>query len=154
MVITKSLEINPWILYYHETCEKKWTKESYINVCEFNSVEEFWKFFNNFNFLHNGMLFFMRKNIFPLWEEPENINGGSWSIKIPKQDASDLWLELMLGLIGEYLTNENMDDINGISITPKPKASIIKIWHGQSRKRDKIIFDRKKEFMYKKFKKR
>lgn len=149
-----SFEIEPWILYYHETTEKDWTKKSYHKIWEFNTVEDFWRFFNNFEYLHNGMLFFMRKNVFPLWEEPENINGGQWSIKIPKQEAHNLWTELIMSLIGEYFTKEHMNDVNGISITPKPKASLIKIWHGHSKKKDKIIFERKNDFMYKKFKKR
>ncbi len=147
-----SHEIQPWVLYYHETTEKDWTKKSYQKLWEFHTVEDFWSFFNNFDYLHNGMLFFMRQNVFPLWEEPENINGGQWSIKIPKQYAYDLWMELTMSLIGEYFTKENLNDITGISITPKPKASLIKIWHGNSKKKDKIIFDRKNEFMYKKFK--
>jgi translation initiation factor 4E len=147
--------IQPWVLYYHETDEKNWTKKSYHKIWEFNSVEDFWSFFNNFEYLHNGMLFFMRQNVFPLWEEPENINGGQWSIKVPKYEAHFLWTELTMSLIGEYFTTEEyMNDINGISITPKPKASLIKIWHSHSKLKDNINFKKKREYMYKKFKKR
>ena len=146
------MEIEPWVLYYHKTSEKNWTRNSYKKVWEFNTIEDFWGFFNNFEYLDEGMLFFMRKHVFPLWEEPENINGGYWSIKVGKDESSELWEEITMSLIGGYFTKENMDDITGISISPKPKASLIKIWHGHSRKKDKIVFDRKNEFMYKKFK--
>ena len=148
------METEPWILYYHGTTEKNWSKKSYKKVWEFNTVEDYWRFFNNFEYLHDGMLFFMRKDVFPLWEEPKNINGGSWSIKVSNKEAKDLWLEITMGMIGGYLTPLHMDDITGLSITPKPRASLIKIWHGHSKLKDEISFERKGDFMYKKFKKR
>lgn len=148
------LEINPWVLYYHSTTDKDWTKKSYQKIWEFHTVEEFWQFFNNFNYLHDGMFFFMRQNVFPLWEEPENINGGSWSIKLSRKMTNDWWQELMMSLIGEYFTDTYLKDINGISITPKPNSSLIKIWHGNSKLKDKISFQNKEKYMYKKFKRR
>mgnify|MGYP003351864353 CR=1 FL=1 len=55
-----------------------------IDAAEINTVEDFIGLFNNFNSFIKGMFFFMRKDIFPQWEDENNINGGYWSYKIGK----------------------------------------------------------------------
>jgi len=69
----------------------------------------------------------MKEDIFPLWEKPENLSGGTWSLQINRNSAERIWTHLTTLIIGRTLC-ENMDNINGISIRPKFKYSVIKIW--------------------------
>ena len=122
-----------WVLWYHDIKNNDWTINSYINIMEFNSVEDFWKLYLNINeeLIINGMFFLMRKDILPIWEHEKNINGGFWSFKIPMNQIFNAWQEISMALIGEYILNDknDIDSINGISISPKKNFSIIKIWN-------------------------
>ena len=74
------------------------------------------------------MLFLMRENIFPTWEDINNKNGACFSFKIPKKFILNEWNQLLLKCITENIDNNNYNNINGISISPKKEYNIIKIW--------------------------
>ena len=122
-----------WVLWYHDIKNNDWTISSYIKIMEFNTIENFWKLYLNIeqDLIINGMFFLMRKDILPIWEDPNNINGGFWSFKIPMNQIYNAWTEISMALIGEYILNNIEDTINitGISISPKKNFSIIKIWN-------------------------
>lgn len=132
-----------WTLWFHSLTDKNWLDNSYIKLYEIETIGDFWTVFNNFGYIHEGMFFLMRKHIFPLWEKPENIDGGTWSVSVPKLIASDIMLELSMALLGETLVdNMNMmSEINGISITPKYNSSVIKIWNKTSENSNKFVFN-------------
>ena len=131
-----------WILWYHSFKNSSWEKDSYVKCGQINSIQILWEYINNIHDLKKGMFFLMRKKIFPKWEEPENINGGAWTLSISSKDAKKNWIELMLSLVGETLTDD-MDQIHGISITPKRKYVIIKIWNKNSNKQN-LLFNNSK----------
>ena len=71
----------------------------------------------------------MKKGIFPNWEDPDNRNGGCLSFKIPSTNIIKEWNTLLLKCIkGGIVNPEYLDEINGISISPKKEFNIIKIW--------------------------
>jgi hypothetical protein len=72
----------------------------------------------------------MKQNFLPLWESPENINGGSWSFMVSKEHMEKTFYLLSSSILGNQLTLdvENMNYINGLSVTPKSNSFIIKIW--------------------------
>ena len=74
------------------------------------------------------MLFLMKNNIKPLWEDNENINGGSFSYKLSNKIVISIWKELSFLLIGETLIKNNSNQVNGITISQKKNFCIIKIW--------------------------
>lgn len=123
---------NKWILWYHDISEKDWSINGYLKISEFDTIEDFWATYNDLNelIIQNSMLFLMRDGINPLWEDPNNKNGGCWSFKISKNDVYKTWNDLSVHLIGENITKEidNSLNINGISISPKKCFSIVKIW--------------------------
>lgn len=127
---------NIWVLWFHNA-SNDWTINSYIKVSEIKTIEEFWEIYlrlNNF-IVQGGMFFLMKKNIEPLWENDENINGGCWSYKINKNDSLNAWTELSMYLCSEkLLKNEKLfSKINGISISPKKSFCILKIWNNDSK---------------------
>ena len=49
------------------------------------------------------MLFIMRENINPIWEDVKNKEGGSFSFKIGNKFIKDIWETLTYALWGEYI---------------------------------------------------
>ena len=135
----------PWVLWYHSLDEKEWTKDTYTKICELKSLKEFFATYNSFSSFMKGMFFLMRKDIFPQWEDESNINGGYWSFKIPKQVGDKAWYDISAACIGECLTKipENMDNINGISFSPKINNCIIKILNKSIEKNDSAALTEK-----------
>lgn len=120
-----------WTLYYHDPEDANWSNSSYIRVCEFSTIEEFWSLYQALpkSTFHLGMFFLMRDNIFPTWEDPLNQNGGYWSYKVPISDVLSVWESLSVYLVSENITPNDEKLINGISISPKKGFCIIKIWN-------------------------
>lgn len=87
----------------------------------------------------------MREGIEPIWEDPKNSDGGTFSIRVPHNEGYDLWVDIMIRMIGETLTYD-MQYINGISITYISDYNysggntlgecytLLKIWDGQEKK--------------------
>lgn len=95
----------------------------------------------------------MRKGIEPIWEDPKNSNGGTFTIKMNHLKGYDVWSTFVMYMLGETLTYE-MDNINGITVSylsdsynfnNQPSANInsytyIKIWDAKlGRKLDQFI---------------
>ena len=76
----------------------------------------------------------------PLWEDPINRNGGSWSFKVSKNCADNAWLGLSLYLIGESLCHDPLDLV-GISISPKKQFVTMRLWNIDSNKKDQYADD-------------
>ena len=81
-------------------------------------------------FVNNCMLFLMKEDITPLWEDSKNKQGGCFSYKINNKITYNTWKKTSFLLVGCLLTNSisHYNDINGITISPKKSFCIIKIW--------------------------
>lgn len=92
---------NNWTLWFHDPDSKNWSKESYIKIYTFNTVEGFWSIFNQIPDINinSGMFFLMKENIFPLWEDEQNNKGGYWSYKVSKKESPDAFLDLLKTII-------------------------------------------------------
>jgi translation initiation factor 4E len=126
-----------WVLWSHELNNNDWSIDSYNKIFEFNTINNFWKLYNNFDALgglNKKNFFLMKKGITPIWEDVHNRNGGICSFKIPITKSFGLWNELSVFIIGQSLYNDKniMTDINGISISSKNIWSIVKIWNKDS----------------------
>uniref|UniRef100_A0A6C0LRM9 Uncharacterized protein n=1 Tax=viral metagenome TaxID=1070528 RepID=A0A6C0LRM9_9ZZZZ len=86
----------------------------------------------------------MRDGIEPIWEDPKNSNGGTFTIKLPHSKGYDIWSKFITYMIGETLTYD-MSHINGITVSyisdynnqsPINNAmnnyTYIKVWDGKS----------------------
>ena len=113
-------------LYFHDPNSYNWEMDSYIELFEMNTIEDFWTIDNLIrNKIHLGMFFIMKNNIFPLWDSEDNIDGCSFSLKILKTEAKVYWSKICILLLSNNITKEEHIDlsknINGISISPKKK---------------------------------
>jgi len=104
-----------WVLLRNE-CTKDW-QGSQMNVHTFNTIEDFWRLFHNIrrpSKLGIVDLSMFKKDITPAWEDETCKQGGRWIAKIDKiqsEDLDDLWLNLVLTIIGE-----NFEELGGRSI--------------------------------------
>lgn len=121
---------NQWNLYIHNLTEKDWSLNSYKHVTTFSSIEDFWTFFNNYKDFRKFNFYVMRGNIKPVYEDPENQNGYSYSYIIPGRKVTDTFVDILVKMVSENLLDEkNTYEICGISLTPKLKGiSILKVW--------------------------
>ena len=126
---------NKYVLWSHETNTTDWNMESYTKLCSIETVSDFWEVFNHFHKLDTKTThyFLMKNNIDPIWEHPDNRNGGTCSLRIDIMNALDLWEDVCSRIVCEKLTNDTKD-INGISYNPKNNWAMIKIWNRDNKK--------------------
>lgn len=119
-----------WTLWTHLPTDD-WSLNSYKKITQFKTIEDSLQLLENLpeNIIKNSMLFLMREDIKPIWEDENNINGGCFSYKVNNKLVNDLWKKMAYILMGESLaTSEVSKKINGITISPKKNFCIIKIW--------------------------
>ena len=119
-----------WIIWGHEINNSDWSIESYKKIYEFDTIEDYWKFFKNIHHFKDFMLFIMRGDILPIYEDKMCENGGYYSYVVPVRNLTDSIERLMTRMIGETLTDtELFGEIIGMSVSPKGQKATIKIWN-------------------------
>lgn len=120
-----------WSFYFHDPYNIDWSISSFKFICNISNINDFIKVYLTYkDIIFKGMFFIMREHIQPIWEDENNINGGCFSYKISTSEADDKWFDLCGKVLGESLSSKECynSNINGISITPKKNANIIRIW--------------------------
>ena len=121
-----------WVLWAHLPHNTDWSLKSYIKILEVSNVESVIALINSLpdQMIKNCMLFFMKKGILPMWEDPKNCDGGCFSFKITNKNIPKVWKNLSYMLTGDSLTNNKklLQTINGITVSPKKSFCILKIW--------------------------
>lgn len=92
--------------FYHDKYSETKSYDERITLILDNVVtlKPFWGFLNNFP-MHSLKLkdsvHFFKRGVKPVWEDSRNINGGSWTFRIPKDKSEQLWQEVLMLAIGE-----------------------------------------------------
>ena len=120
-----------WVLWYHDASSDDWSLSGYEQLYSFDTIEDFWVLYNNLHDITNGMYYLMRKSVPPIWDAPENIDGGAWTFRVDKKNLTDFWLNLSLLCIGETIC-ENSESILGISFSPKLRFATVRVWTSQT----------------------
>jgi len=115
-----------WTFWYDKYPGPGLTAEQYAGamrkIATVNNVQDFWGIFNNLPGLdtipNKSSYHLMKNGSLPLWEDQANINGGNFSFKIKRNDATHVWLIMLLNVIGEQFHDVlyKDDDIQGISV--------------------------------------
>ncbi|KAF8677455.1 Eukaryotic translation initiation factor 4E [Rhizoctonia solani] len=126
-----------WVIWFHQRQNR--TPQTLINyeegikrVTAFSSVESFWSIFTHLNPPSNlqpttDYLIFHSGVQRPVWEDPMNVKGGKWSIRLRKGVADRLWEDLILALIGDQFEDE--DEVCGCVLSVRIQEDIISIWN-------------------------
>lgn len=136
VVLHNQIPLKSHILWAHSVDSSSWSIESYDKIYEINNVGRFWYIFNNLPLcdIKNNHFYLMKDGVDPIWEHVENRNGGVCSFRILLKDSMKLFEYLcILMLCDQIYEGGNMDDITGVSISPKNSWAIVKIWNKDSK---------------------
>jgi hypothetical protein len=125
--------ISKWDYYYHLPNDKNWEISSYkVILGDINSIEKVIALNESIpeSIVKNCMLFFMKSEITPMWEDKKNRNGGCFSYKVINKHIHQVWKDLLYSLCGETLCIDKKYNsiVNGITVSPKKNFCIVKIW--------------------------
>ena len=145
---TKAVVIHPlnckWVLYYHLPSDKSWTLSSYVVIDKNIDSAEKVVAMNTMvpdHVLYGCMFFCMKEGITPMWEDPQNKNGGCFSYRILNKTVPAVWRKLFSLLCGNSLCSNKKHEpfINGITVSPKKNFCIVKIWLNTCKFQDPTI---------------
>jgi hypothetical protein len=143
--LTAPFVSGPWTLYFHAPKERRWTLDTFKKIATVNNVQDVLSLFNEIGEkLKYGMFFFMKGSIPPLWENYQNIRGGSYSLRGNPTSGIEYYKIYVIAAMLNLANKESEDTIQGISISPKimngPSNTsrigfyVIKIWNKDSEK--------------------
>jgi len=121
-----------WTLWAHLPHDIDWTLKSYKKIMDISTINDVVSLYEVIpeKLIKNCMLFLMRKNITPRWEDEKNKEGGCFSFKVVNKDVKKIWRNISYALVGETLCKQSgyCNYITGITISPKRSFCIVKIW--------------------------
>ncbi len=140
ITLDSKIPTGQWTLYFHSPKEKRWSLDSYTQITTATTWNDVFSTLNEITDakLKGGMFFWMKAGIPPLWENHQNIRGGSYSLRGSIDTGLDVFLRYMVGCMMGLAANEGGDNIVGISISPKTVDRgnqqaigfyVIKIWN-------------------------
>jgi hypothetical protein len=147
MDLKAKIPTGSWTLYYHSPADKRWTPGSYTKVCTVETYEQFFAAMNALDdvSLHYGMLFWMRGSITPLYENIENLKGGSYSIRVSRSKSSHFYKLYVIASMMNVVFASADNIVNGVSITPKKVTdktqsyNVIRVWNRDCSKFNKPV---------------
>lgn len=102
----------------------------------FQTAEAFWQIFNNVKpssqLALNSNYHIFREGVQPMWEDPENKDGGKFVLTIPKKDSKngrcdEWWLFTILAVIGESM-DMGGDQVCGAVVSIRKNQDRIALW--------------------------
>uniref|UniRef100_A0A2P2HVZ9 eIF-4F 25 kDa subunit n=1 Tax=Hirondellea gigas TaxID=1518452 RepID=A0A2P2HVZ9_9CRUS len=130
-----------WCLWYFINDKNLAWEDSQIKVASYGTVEDFWALFNHIESaskLRVGCDYSLfKQGIKPMWEDSANINGGRWSISVPKNqrftELDDLWMEMIMMMVGENEEECVNQDICGAVVAVRPRNGRLALWTANGR---------------------
>ncbi|KAI9434544.1 eukaryotic translation initiation factor 4E class II [Russula earlei] len=115
-------------------------EEGIKKISSFASVESFWSLWTH---LHppsallptTDYLLFHQGVRRPVWEDPLNLPGGKWILRLRKGVADRIWEDLVLALIGDQFAGvaptheDEWPEICGCTISVRQNEDILSVWN-------------------------
>lgn len=128
--------LDRWCLYFIDKPSDSF--EPYL-VFEIDSVESFWRTLNNIptpSMSSPGCSYLLfREHIIPKWEDPNNKQGGAYSLKFKGYETAsfalldDAWLRLCSRCVGEcWSKDEYRERVNGVLVKVRDKFTTLQVW--------------------------
>lgn len=122
-----------WVLWYFDPRNKDWSLSNYKKIADMSTPQQFWTIVSSIpkEAWECGYFFFMRRGFRPIWEVPENENGGSWSKKVLTSEIHDIAIDLMVHCIASEngIFASRPETLVGFSTSPKGENNVVKIWN-------------------------
>lgn len=99
-------------------------------------VEGFWEFYSHLKrpsevqAPSDYQMF--RKDIKPMWEDPNNKDGGKWLIRVKKEYSDRLWEDLLLAIVGNQFESAGHGEVNGAVMSIRETHDVISVWNRTS----------------------
>ncbi|KAJ3435166.1 eukaryotic translation initiation factor 4e-1 [Anaeramoeba flamelloides] len=123
---------NKWTMWVDGYTQSRNWGEDLVKIIEFQTIEEFWGMYENLAKISktkNGTNFHLFKTgIKPAWEDPKNINGGKWNLRINRSvlKLDEMWLNTILSAIGENYDDD--DEVCGAVVSIRNNGDRIALW--------------------------
>jgi hypothetical protein len=132
------ISTGPWTMYFHEPEDKTWTPDSYKRIQKITTWEELGTLFREMGptRIANGMVFAMLADRSPLWENKENIRGGSYCLKVTRRNAVEVYQRYVAAASCGIITVA-ANPIVGVTMSPKKGFCIIKLWNTNAKEYNK-----------------
>ena len=135
--LSDTIPTGPWTLYFHQADAERWTLDTFVKVHTCNTWEDVLTVLEEVGQTRfkNGLPFFMRGDTLPLWENHQNIRGGSYSVKVPSDTVKEVYsIQLIQAMLGNaFKDKDNL--CMGVSMSPKKGTfNILKIWNSNAEK--------------------
>lgn len=137
-----------WNVYFDRQNKGQKKDDTYEATLEklgsqIESVQDFWRYNNNTPVNHIKMresIYLFKHGFQPIWEDRRNINGGSWTFRVPKSLGPDFWTRVQLMAIGEKLQGclDVGDQLCGVGLSVRFNSHLISIWHRDSSKQKSV----------------
>eukprot|EP01119_Soliformovum_irregulare_P008918 TRINITY_DN22014_c1_g1_i1.p1 TRINITY_DN22014_c1_g1~~TRINITY_DN22014_c1_g1_i1.p1 ORF type:complete len:224 (-),score=40.89 TRINITY_DN22014_c1_g1_i1:40-711(-) len=137
---------NEWSFWFDQYIGKDLSVQEYESSFRplglFSTVQAFWKYYNNIPAVESlgprKSYHLMKKGIKPLWEDESNVLGGSFTFKVSLEDTPQVWLTLLLSVVGENIASslKSGDDICGLSVSIRKGEAMFSIWNKRAELKD------------------
>lgn len=101
-------------------------------ICSFDTIRDFWEIFQHIrkpDTCRPGTeLFLFAQEIKPLWEDPNNTNGGKVSIRLRKNFSSIIWEEIIFAFIGDIFPESVAKEVTGLVISIRKECNVLQVW--------------------------
>lgn len=125
---------NSWSFWFYKNEKTKEWKDNVKFVTTVDFVEDFWGVYNHIQLVSKISVgcdyMFFKKDIPPMWEDPQNLDGGRWVVNLDKKYHQSLdmyWLNTLLALIGDQFLDESQY-VNGLWVNVRPRMDKISLW--------------------------
>ena len=99
--LSDSIPTGSWCLYYHNPVDTRWTPESYEKIAVVKTWDELFAIIRELTdvSIQQGMFFWMRDGIPPIYENHANIKGGCYSLRVSRQRATQFFLSYTISCL-------------------------------------------------------
>ena len=115
-----------WTIWAHLPHEQDWSMASYTPIMRVTTACELWGLIQLLPqaLMTDMMLFLMKDDTKPIWEDPVNSQGGYFSYKVMNKNVGEAWKSLMLRVGGGTLSDdaEFNATVTGVSPTGRPST--------------------------------
>lgn len=125
---------NPWSIWVHYMNDTDWSKTSYVKINTCDHVEEVIALHETMiqsePVFKKHMIFFMKSNIYPMWEDEANKDGGCFAFNLSNATIYEKWKNVVYSVIGNTISSSPgfLEDITGVVISPRRHHYVVQLW--------------------------
>jgi len=101
------------------------------SIASFDTAEQFWACYGHLRrpdaLVNVSDIHLFKKGLRPVWEDPENLEGGKWMIRLKKGLASRYWESLLVAILSEQF--DAGEDVCGAVLSIRSSEDILALWN-------------------------